>query len=190
MNEFPEILTQRLLLRDFRVSDAAALYDIFSDDAVTEFYDVDSYTQFEQAQKFVNSRIEMNKQFGKNNFRWAICLRLAPEIVIGSCGFHCVNPAYSSIEIGYELNQSYWGKNIAHEAVSAMLNYCLTNNFPFPINRVSALTNLDSVKSIKLLNRLGFVEEGILRQFGYWKNSFHDLRSFSLLCREWKFIAT
>lgn len=181
MNEFPQILTQRLLLRNFCVSDSAAVYDIFSNDAVTEFYDIDTYTQLEQAQRFVNSRIEMNQQCGKTNFRWAICLRSAPEMLIGSCGFHCVNSAFFSLEIGYDLNQTCWGKNIAYEAVSAMLDYCFMNNFPFPINRVSALTNLDSVKSIRLLNRLGFVEEGILRQFGFWKNSFHDVRSFSLL---------
>lgn len=189
MNEFPEILTERLLLRNFCVSDAAALYDIFSNDAVTEFYDLDSFTQYTQAEEFVHSRIKLNGDFGKRAFRWAICLKSEPDSLIGSCGFHCVNQAFSSIEIGYELNQSYWGKNIAYEAVSAMLDYCFTNNFPFPINRVSATTNLDSVKSIRLLNRLGFVEEGILRQYGYWKSRFHDVRLFSVLSSEWMFSA-
>jgi len=186
MNEFPAIFTDRLILRNFLVSDVSSIYDIFSNDSVTEFYDLDTFTKLEQAENFVNSRINLNAEFGKRAFRWAICLKSEPNIVIGSCGFHSVNKSFSSIEIGYELNKAYWGKNIAHEAVEAMLNYCFMENFPFPINRISATTNLESIKSIKLLSKLGFTQEGILRQYGYWKNKFHDVRLFSLLKCEWK----
>jgi [ribosomal protein S5]-alanine N-acetyltransferase len=186
MNEFPAIYTDRLLLRNFIQSDALSIYEIFSNDSVTKFYDIDSFTQHEQAENFVNARISLNEEFGKRAFRWAICIKSEPNVVIGSCGFHSINKSFSSIEIGYELNQAFWGKNIAYEAVEAMLNYCFKNNFPFSINRVSATTNLDSVKSIKLLNKLGFTEEGVLRQYGYWKNKFHDVRLFSLLYSEWQ----
>jgi [ribosomal protein S5]-alanine N-acetyltransferase len=186
MNEFPTIVTERLLLRKFASSDANAVYEIFSNNNVTEFYDLDSFTSLDQATNFVNTRISLSEEGGKRGFRWAICLKPEPNTVIGSCGFHAVNKSFSSIEIGYELNESYWGENLAFEAVDAMLNYCFTENFPFPINRISASTNLDSTRSIKLLSKLGFKEEGILRQYGYWKNQFHDVRLFSLLRSEWK----
>jgi len=186
MNEFPAISTDRLILRNFLVSDVSSIYEIFSNDSVTEFYDLETFTKLEQAESFMNSRISLNEEFGKRAFRWAICLKSDPNIVIGSCGFHSVNKSFSSIEIGYELNKAYWGKNIAYEAVESMLNYCFMENFPFPINRISATTNLESIKSIKLLSKLGFTEEGVLRQYGYWKNKFHDLRLFSLLKCEWK----
>jgi [ribosomal protein S5]-alanine N-acetyltransferase len=186
MTEFPTIVTERLLLREFASSDANAVLEIFSNDNVTEFYDLDSFTSLDQASNFVKTRISLREEGGKRGFRWAICMKSEPDVVIGSCGFHAVNKSFSSIEIGYELNQSYWGKNLAYEAVDAMLNYCFTENFPFPINRVTASTNLDSIRSIKLLSKLGFQEEGILRQYGYWKNQFHDVRLFSLLRSEWK----
>jgi [ribosomal protein S5]-alanine N-acetyltransferase len=186
MNEFPTIITERLLLREFVSSDADAVYEIFSNDNVTEFYDLDSFTSLDQATTFVNTRISLSEEGGKRGFRWAICQKSKPETVIGSCGFHAVNKSFSSIEFGYELNQAYWGKNLAFEAVNAMLNYCFTENFPFLINRISASTNLDSTRSIKLLSKLGFKEEGILRQYGFWKNKFHDVRLFSILHSEWK----
>lgn len=189
MNEFPAISTDRLLLRNFHISDVSSVYEIFSKDAVTEFYDLNTFTELEEAEVFVSSRIRLNEEFGKRAFRWAICMKSEPNIVIGSCGFHSVNKSFSSIEIGYELNQAYWGKNIAYESVEAMLGYCFKNNFPFFINRVSATTNLESVKSIKLLTKLGFTEEGVLRQYGYWKNKFHDVRLFSLLHKEYKYKA-
>lgn len=185
MTAFPAIYTDRLLLRNFLVSDVSATFDVFSNDSVTEFYDLDTFTYYHQAEHFVNSCIDLNREFGKRAFRWAICMKSEPNIVIGSCGFHSANKSFFSIEIGYELNHAFWGKNIAYEAVDAMLSYCFKNNFPFLINRVSATTSLDSVKSIKLLVKLGFTEEGVLRQFGYWKSAFHDVRLFSLLYSEW-----
>lgn len=186
MIEFPTLVTERLLLRKFVSSDANAVYEIFSNDKVTEFYDLETFTNPDQATNFVTTRISLCEEGVKRAFRWAICLKSEPHIVIGSCGFHSVNKAFSSIEIGYELNESYWGRNLAFEAVDAMLDYCFTENFPFPINRVTASTNLDSTRSIKLLSKLRFTEEGILRQYGYWKNKFHDVRLFSILRSEWE----
>jgi [ribosomal protein S5]-alanine N-acetyltransferase len=185
MKEFPVIVTQRLLLRNFVMSDLQAIYKLFSNDSVTEFYDLDTFTQEDQAINFVSARIRLNEEHGARAFRWAICLNSDPDTVIGSCGFHSVNKSFSSIEIGYELNPSFWGNSFAYEAVTAMLDYCFVNNFPFSINRVTATTNLESKRSINLLSRLSFTEEGTLRQYGYWKNKFHDVRLFSLLRSEW-----
>jgi [ribosomal protein S5]-alanine N-acetyltransferase len=186
MNDFPTVITERLLLRNFSETDVNAIYEIFSNKSVTEFYDLEAFTHSDQATSFVNSRIRLNEEGGRRAFRWAICMKSEPNIVIGSCGFHTANKSFCSLEIGYELNQSYWHKNIAFEAVDGMLNYCFLNDFPFSINRVSATTNLDSIRSINLLCRLGFTEEGVLRQYGYWKNKFHDVRLFSILQSEVK----
>lgn len=186
MNEFPNIYTDRLVLRNFHVDDINHIYEIFSDSQVVEFYDLDKFTDIEQARHYLKARITLNQEFGQRAFRWAVCMQTDPERVIGSCGFHGVNKSFHSIEIGYELNSLYWGKNIAFEAVSGMLNYCINKQFPFSINRISATTDLASDRSIRLLHRLGFVEEGILRQYGYWKGNFHDVRLFSLLSNEWK----
>ncbi|RYZ96605.1 MAG: N-acetyltransferase [Moraxellaceae bacterium] len=185
MNEFPGIITDRLILRNFYMSDVNSVYDIFSKDAVTEFYDLDTFTQQDQAEDFIKSRICLNEEENKRAFRWAICMASAPDTVIGSCGFHSINKSFSSMEIGFELSPIHWGRNIAYEAVRAMLDYCFANNFPFPINRVSATTNLENTKSMHLLAKLGFAEEGILRQYGFWKNAFHDVRLFSVLKSEW-----
>lgn len=186
MNKFPLITTQRLLLRNFNQGDVNAIYDLMSNPAVTQYYDLDSFTHMSQAEEFVESRIDQNNESGNRGFRWAICLKSEPNIVIGSCGFHATNKAFSSIEIGFELSPSYWGKSIVPEALKGMLGFCFTNNFPFPINRVSAITNLENTRSIHLLGKLGFVEEGIMRQYGFWKNEFHDVRLFSLLKCEWQ----
>ena len=49
------------------------------------------------------------------------------------------------------------------------------------INRIQATTDLDNHASIGLLRSLGFIEQGIMRRWGYWKDAFHDVRLFSLI---------
>ncbi len=186
LNTFPLMTTGQLLLRDFSAADAPAVFEIFSDDRVTEFYDLDSFSSLEQAEKMVAARMRGNAEPGGSFYRWAICLAHAPDTVIGSCGFHSANKAFHSIEIGYDMHPAYWGKGYAYEAVAAMLGFCFANDLPFHTNRVAATTDLDSQRSMKLLRRLGFAEEGVLRQYGFWKGQYQDVRMFSLLREEWE----
>ncbi|WP_197026509.1 GNAT family N-acetyltransferase [Hylemonella gracilis] len=186
MSKFPFLTTDRLTLRNFVESDVPAVYAIFSEESVAEFYDIDAFSSLDQAKSMVASRMRRNEKQDGTWFRWAICLSTNPEVVIGSCGFHSTNEDFHSIQIGYELHPQYWGKGIAFEAVSTMLKFCFESHFPFHVNWVAATTDLDSQRSIKLLRRLGFSEEGILRQFGFWKDKFQDVRLFSLLRTEWE----
>ncbi|WP_079436731.1 GNAT family N-acetyltransferase [Zoogloea sp. LCSB751] len=186
MNNFPTITTPRLILRDFNETDAAAIFELFSDDRVTEFYDFGTFSNVEQANKLIAANIRRNAVQDGSSLRWAICLADTPERVIGSCGFHSTNRNFHSIEIGYDLRPDHWGNGYAFEAVSQMLSFCFSSHIPFHVNRVSATTDLDSRKSIALLKRIGFSEEGVLRQYGFWKNQFHDVRLFSFLREEWE----
>jgi len=53
-----------------------------------------------------------------------------------------------------------------------------------PLNRIQADTVPGNHASERLLIRLGFKEEGLRRQSGYWKHAFHDLKCFGLLKSE------
>jgi [ribosomal protein S5]-alanine N-acetyltransferase len=186
MNSFPQINTDRLILRDFKESDAQAVYEIFSNDQVIEFYDIDKFSNLDQAIELVAAHRRGNDAQDGKGLRWAICLANAPDQIIGSCGFHATHKTFQSMEIGYELHPDHWNKGYAFEAVSEVLRYCFTHHIPFRINRVTARTDLESHRSIALLKKLGFSEEGVLRQYGFWKSEFHDVRMFSLLRQEWE----
>ena len=87
--------------------------------------------------------------------------------------------------IGYELIPEYWGKGLASEAIHAILNAGFTGALPCgPLNRIQADTVPGNHASEALLRRLGFKEEGLRRECGYWKNAFHDLKCFGLLQAE------
>ena len=179
-----DIHTKRLTLRRISLLDIPRVYEILSDERVVSSYGIEAFSTVDEAEEWVKKWVEQYEANGLDGYRWAICQRADPDVLIGSCGFHNVNRDNSSIEIGYELNPRYWRGGVTTEAVQAMLKYCFTEDFPFNVNRVAATTDLDGAASIALLERLGFEEEGILRSFGYWRGSFHDVRLYSLIRNE------
>ena len=183
MNPFPVLNTERLVLREFRGADAQAVFEIFSQDSVTKYLNTEIMHSLDEAAKKVSSRIDMFRN--EQGIRWGITLAGQEDTVIGSCGFYLLNRHWFSCEIGYELHPRYWRRGLMTEALTAAINFGYSNRFFFALNRIQALTYVESEASIGLLRKLGFQEEGIRRAYAYWKNQFHDLRCFSLLRREW-----
>jgi len=89
--------------------------------------------------------------------------------------------------IGYDLNPQYWGEGIMTEALFSIITMIFSKSSPFGIfNRIQADTIPGNIGSEKVLLKLGFKNEGLRRQSGYWKNQYHDLNCFGLLCAEFK----
>jgi [ribosomal protein S5]-alanine N-acetyltransferase len=52
--------------------------------------------------------------------------------------------------------------------------------------RIEAFTNLDAIPSMSLLKKMGFQEDGVLRDYAFSHEKYWDQRCFSLLKNEWK----
>ena len=183
MTEFPVLTTRRLVLREFQASDAPAILDIFAHEEVTRYHNLDTLHSIAEAEKILQVRAGL---WGKRaGTYWAINPLRGPEEVIGSCGCYQLNRPFRSVEIGYDLHPAHWRRGIMTEALTVMLDFCLSRRFFFRLNRVEALTDLENKASMGLLTKLGFRDEGIRREACYWKGQFHDVRSFSLLRRDW-----
>jgi len=76
------------------------------------------------------------------------------------------------------LARAYWGQGLITEAVGAIVAFGFNQ---IGVNRIEATTNLHNVASIKVLYKVGFREEGILHQYGFWRGQYHDLRLHTLL---------
>ncbi|MBN1261984.1 MAG: GNAT family N-acetyltransferase [Anaerolineae bacterium] len=183
MKTFPILKTQRLVLREFALTDAAAVLDSFTREKVTRFHNVSTMLDIEEAKALVKAR---KKAFTTGRgIRWAIALREHGRQGIGSCGYYNFNRSFHSAEIGYDLHPDFWGRGIMTEALTAIIDFGYSDPFDFHLNRIQALTHPENRASIALLRRLGFHEEGLLRAYGFWKDSYQDVQCFSLLRSEW-----
>lgn len=85
--------------------------------------------------------------------------------------------------VGYEISPLYQGRGYMKEALAAVFAWGFGE---MELNRVEAQVHPDNRASQALLRRFGFVEEGRLREVGYWAGLHHDLMLHSLLKREWR----
>ncbi|PWQ92565.1 GNAT family N-acetyltransferase [Leucothrix pacifica] len=180
--QFPEFDTQRLKLTMLNKSDAEAIFKLFSDDLVVEYYDLEAFTDLSQAVKILNTFETRYKN--KQGIRWAIRLKNTNQL-IGTCGLNAWSPAMKSAVIGYDLLPEFWGRGYMTEAVRRVIKAAFSGELSCgELNRIQADTVPGNDASESVLRRLGFKEEGLRRQSGYWKNRFHDLKCFGLIRSE------
>lgn len=177
MAEFPVLETRRLVLRGLSPEDESAIFAIYSNPEVTRFCDIVTLADLPQAGRLLRF---FQSQFEKNTgIRWGITEKGLPR-VIGLCGVVWY-PHNRSALLSYDLDRNYWNRGIMTEAVDAVVRYVFTT---FGINRITATTCVENGRSIRVLQHSGFQEEGILRDWGFWKGRFEDLRCFSCLRRD------
>lgn len=176
---FPQLETERFILREIQMTDAEALFACFNDDEVTRFYDQPTFTAVEQAEKLI---LHMRQGFrDRRSIRWGIA-RKEDNWLLGTGGYNGWNRFAHKTAIGYELAQPYWRQGVMTEVLTAVLNFGFQR---MKLNRVEALVMPGNIGSEKVLAKLGFQREGLLRQYAYFKESFYDLQMFALLCHEW-----
>jgi len=182
--QFPELETSRLILNKLSKSDGQALLDIFTDENVVRYYDIDVFNSEKQSLELIDF---FNQRFAdKVGVRWAIRVKSSGKL-IGTCGFNSINLKMKNAGIGYELSSKYWGLGYASEAVNTIIQFAFSNDQPLgELYRIQGDIMIGNAASESVLKKLGFKEEGIRRSSGFWKNEFHDLKCFGLIKPEFK----
>lgn len=180
-NEFPTIQTDRLVLRALHFTDAPALFDYFSRDEVTEFYDLPTFQSIQEAHELLLAWQERYQN--QDSIRWAITLKERPDQLIGTCGFHNFSKENARAEIGYELHPQFWRTGIMTEAIAAIIPFGFET---FELNRIEAFIDPSNISSRKLLEKVGLQSEGVLRDYFFEKGKFVDGELFSILKREYQ----
>ena len=171
--DFPCFKTQRLQLRQTTYEDTNAVFAIFTDPKVTRFHNLNTFKHLDEARKVIEQRRQ--GFIGGKGIRWGIVHREYSRL-IGSCGFTW-DDAGEEAEVGYELISEFWQQGIMSEALTTILQY------GFECKRfqsVIAQIMLENAASKKLLEKLGFQTQGIIKRQGYWKGKYYDLEEFVL----------
>lgn len=180
--KFPKIETNRLLLAEILHDDALEIFELFSNQSVIEYYDLEAFTTTDQARDLI--RLFRSRYEASVGIRWAIRLK-GTNTFIGTCGFNSWSSQMRNAVIGYDLMPTFRGNGYATEAVHAIIQAAFSGKLACGrLNRIQADTIPGNHASEALLGKLGFKEEGLRRESGYWKNSFHDLKCFGLLQSE------
>ena len=173
------LLTARLRLRPLATSDAGAMFAIFSDTRVMRYWSSAPWTSIDQAHEMI-ARDATALAAGEH-------LRLGIETicdakVIGHCSLFNFNAQCQRCDIGYGMSFDAWGHGYMHEALTAVLNYGFNE---LALNRVEADIDPRNSASAKTLERLGFQNEGFLRERWVVEGEVSDSGIYGLLRRDW-----
>lgn len=177
---FPQLETDRLILREMTLGDLEFYFRHFNNDEIVEGCCFPGPKSVEAAKEELE-RYCIKPFKEKRGIRWGIVRKGSKEL-IGTCGYYDWNKTVRRAEIGYDLDPAYWGQGIMSEALRAMLDYGFEK---MELNRVQAIIDSKNIRSIELVQRLGFKKEGVLRQNSYFNEQFRDDVIFSLLKLEW-----
>lgn len=172
---FPELTTQRLLLREINAEDAEGIYSYLSKEEVMKYYGREPLKHLNEAKEITEI---YSKNFEENRgIRWGIEEQDSKGI-IGTVGFHNMRELHKRAEIGYEIHPDYWRKGYASEAIREALSFGFQE---LDLNRIGAIVFKENKASSNLLMKLGFEEEGVLKEYMYQNGKPHDTYVYSIL---------
>lgn len=178
---FPVLTTPRLILRDFKRSDAPALFRVRGDVRVTRLNSGKPMESVDEAKELI---AKGHKAFAdKRRIDWGITLKDKPEAgIIGRVGYNYWLRQDRRASIGYDLAHAFWGHGIMTEAVRAIVAF----GFDFMnLNRIEADAAAENIGSIRVLEKVGFKREGLQHDQYFEWDTFHDLALFALLRRDY-----
>ncbi len=170
----PALETPRLRLREVRDSDAAALFTLHGDARVMRYWSSSVWTDPAQAQELLQ-RLRRDRAAGA--MPWAIATREG-DVLIGTVTLFNINHTHRRAEIGYALGSAHWGRGLASEALRAVLHHAFD---AMRLVRVEADTDPRNESSLRMLTRLGFQREGLLRRRWFVADEWCDSAWLGLL---------
>lgn len=173
---FPELRSERLLLRKMTEHDAGEVFFLRSDETVMQFIDKERMKTAEEAKAFI---LKVNLDIDANEvIQWAVALKEKPERLIGTiCLWHIRKEHYRG-EIGYALHPDFWGKGIMKEAILTVIDYGFS---VMKLHSIDANINPGNMRSAAILESVGFVREAYFKEDFYFNGKFLDTAIYSLL---------
>lgn len=175
---FPTLETARLKLRRLTLADAPRMFEIHTDPAVGRYLSREPDRELGQMEERL--RIVEDGVASHTSIRFAL-ERKDTGLLIGSGGFWRWNKPHRNAEIGYELASDQWGQGLMTEALWTILRFGFDH---LDLHRVEANTDPDNLASQAVLKKLGFREEGRLRQNWHYRGVYTDSTLLGLLAGE------
>ena len=176
-----QISTERLILREFGAHDWRAVLDYQRDRLYLRFYPWEDRSEAD-ARAFVEMFRQWQAEQPRRRFQLAIVLREDGRM-IGNCGLRRKFDNDWEADIGYELSPQHWGHGYATEAARAMVDFGFRE---LGLRRISSWCIADNIASARVLERLGFRQEGRLRRNEFFKGRWWDTLLYALLAEEWQ----
>jgi len=144
------IETERLTLRKLSVEDAPFILRLVNEPSFLQFIGDKGVRNLEDARQYIlNGPVA---SYAQNGFGLFLVQLKANQVPLGMCGL-LKRETLEDVDIGFAFLPEFWNKGYAFEAAAVVLSYAKD---VLKLPRIVAITNKDNDASGKLLEKLGF----------------------------------
>lgn len=179
-----QLVDEELLLRPFRLSDASQLYCAVHE-SLKELkpwmsWASDGYTELSAREYITIARARWEEH---TFYAFAITRR---EEFLGACTLSSIHPIYHFCNLGYWVRTSSHGQGIAGRAAKLVARFAFEQ---LGLIRVEIVIGLGNHASLRVAEKIGAHDEGILLNRMVVGRSIYDARMFSLLPSDFGLVA-
>ena len=172
-----EIKTKRLFLRPYSWDDIDDLFAYAVDPAWGRFLPVPAPYLHKHAVEFIEAQLLVKWE---ENPMWAITLN---DKCVGGINIR-LKPNHKKGDMGYSIGRQYWGRGLMTEAAGTILNLAFTE-LPW-LNNLKAMADLRNTGSWRVMEKIGMIREGCLRQNSVLRGESIDEVWYGILRPEWE----
>lgn len=179
MGHIPTLVTDRLILRPFRLEDAPIVRELAGEweIAATTINIPHPYEEGMAEEWIARHQEEFDKGEGVT---FAITLKPDGRL-IGAIGLH-INQTHHWAEMGYWIGKPYWNRGYCTEAAREVVRYAFE---VLGLNRVQARHMRKNPASGRVMQKVGMKYEGTLRQSVFRWGKFEDVAIYAILRHEY-----
>ncbi len=172
--------TQRLVLRRYLNSDAAAMFNNWaSDSEVTKFLMWQPHESSKVSQSIIGDWLKLYDD--EKYYHWAIVLKENGDEPIGDIAVVHMDEAVSMVHIGYCIGKKWWHQGITSEALKAVMDFLFDE---VDANRIESRHDPRNPNSGGVMKKCGMKYEGTLRRSDWNNQGICDACYYALLKEE------
>jgi RimJ/RimL family protein N-acetyltransferase len=179
-DSLPTLDAPRVRLRWLTASDVDGVFAVFSDPRMMRYWSTPAMTERAEADALIR---RIHEHFGsKFGFQWGV-ERKSDGQLLGTCTLFHIDAKNLRAELGYCLASAYWSQGYMREALTALLDFSFAS---LRLRRLEADVDPRNENSLRILDKLGFTREGLLRERWNVDGEIQDTAFLGLLAKEWR----
>lgn len=168
--------TQRLHLREVKLSDLSAVHQLHSFPEVDQYNTLGIPESESVTEEILSTWINNGKALPRNEYVFVI--ESFEEEFIGLIALTAIRPKFKSAKIWYKLHPDHWGKGFATEALKKIIEFGFQN---LQLHRLEAGCAVDNIASYKVMEKAGMIKEGGKRKVLPIRGQWVDNYEFAIL---------
>lgn len=171
----------RLHLKEVTIHDLNQIHELLSLPETDEYNTMGIPESIEATRTHLEQWFSDQKQDPRMSYTLAVSL-IDSNQFIGLVGIKLGIPKYKNAHVWYKLHKDFWNFGYATEATKELLRFGFEE---LQLHRIEAGCDIENIGSIKVLEKVGMVREGIKRKNlpirGDWKDNFF----YAILEEDW-----